>query len=93
MTDFIRDLLLHYRMVPSQLLAGGWHVVLSFQALCNMFFPGACRVEDFYALYMIRRNIEDGRFFSVRSGSERLIVNLADSDHGWRDTVIRVHGV
>ena len=65
---------------------------MSFQALCNMFLHDVCRVEDFSALYMIRRT-EGGHFFDVRNGSDRLIVNLADSDHEWRDTVIRIMGL
>jgi len=66
---------------------------LDFQALCNKFIPDACRVEDFSALYMMRRIKEGGGFFVTRSSLEKLIVNLAGNDHGWRDTVIRVSGV
>jgi len=37
-------------MAPSQLVAGG--VVLSFEALCDMFTPDSRMVEDFSALYV-----------------------------------------
>ena len=81
----------HHHMAPSQLVAGGWRIVLSFQGLCNMFPPDVCFIEDFSGLYMIRRTKEVGCFFSLRSGSNRLIVNLADSDHELHDTVIHIH--
>ena len=66
---------------------------MGFQALYNKLVPDAYRVDDFSALYMIRRTEEGGRFFIVWSSLEKLIVNLVDSDHRWRDTVIRVSGV
>ena len=65
---------------------------MSFQALCNRFILDACRVKDFSALYMIRRTKEGGRLFAARSNFNKLIVNLTDNDHGWRDTVILIHG-
>ena len=68
----------------------GLRVVLSFQVLYNMFLPDACNIEDFSALYMIRRTKEGGCFFGIRSGFNRLIVNLADSDHKWRDHIIHI---
>ena len=46
-------------------------------------------VEDFSALYMIRTK-EGGRFFIVLSSLEKLIVNLADNDHGWHNIIIQV---
>jgi len=35
-SSFVHDILRYYRVAPSQLVAGGWRVVLSFQAFCNM---------------------------------------------------------
>ena len=70
-------------MAPSQLVVGGKCVVLSFQVFCNMFIPDACRIEDFSALYMIRRTKEGSHFLTVKSGSERL---MTDNDHRWSDT-------
>jgi len=55
---------------------------LEFLGLCNRFIPDACKIEDFSALYMIRRTKEGGYFFNVRSGSKRLIINLATSIMG-----------
>ena len=40
----------------------------------------------------MKRTKERARFFGVKSGCEKLIVNLVDTDHGWRDTVICVYG-
>ena len=62
-------------LVDGRRLAG----CLEFLGLCNRFIPDACRVKDFSALYMIRRTKEGGHFLNVRSGSERLIVNLVTS--------------
>ena len=91
MTSFVRDVLRHYHITPSQLVAGGWHVTLRFRALCNLYLPDACRIEDFSALYSIRRTKKGARFFGVKTDCEKLIVNLTDSDHVWGDTSIRVH--
>ena len=90
MADFVRDLLRHY-VCPLSVGGKSWRVVLSFQALYNRFIPDACRVDDFFALYMIRKTKGGEHFFTVKSGFERLVVNLADNDHGWHDTVIRIH--
>ena len=58
-TSFVRDILRYYHVAPSQLVAGGWCVVLSFQALCNMYFPDAYRVEDFSALYTMKKTKQE----------------------------------
>ena len=50
LTSFVRDLLRHFKVAPSQLVAGGWRAILSFEALCNLFAPNSHRVEDFSAL-------------------------------------------
>ena len=91
LTDFIHDILCHYR---GALSVGGRGMTHCFehQAHCKRFLPGACRVKDFSALYMVKRTKEGGRSFDVRSDSKRLIVNLVDSDHERRDTVIRIQG-
>ena len=81
LSDFVRGLLCRYQMASSQLMAGGWCIFLDFQALCNTFVPDACKVEDFSALYMMRTK-EGGRFFIAWSSLEKLIVNLADNNHG-----------
>ena len=74
---------------PPQLVGVGWRVVLGFQALCNGFVLDVYRVEDFSALYMIRRTKEVAAS-SLQNNLEKLITNLVDIDHGWRDTIIRV---
>ena len=67
----------------SPLIVGGrgWRFVLGFKAFCDLLAPNSRRVEDFFALYVMRKTKENGRFFAAWSGLERLIVNLADSDH------------
>ena len=90
MTGFIRDILRYYQVAPSQLVAGHWRVVLSFQTLCNLYLPDACRVENFSASYTMKKTKENACFLGVKSDRERLIVNLVDSNHGWHDTVIRI---
>ena len=62
------------------------------EALCYLFAPNSCWVEDFFALYLKRKTKENDHFFAARSHLKRLIVNLEDSDHGWRETIIRVSG-
>jgi len=52
-------------MSPSRLVVGGWCVVLGFHAICNRFVYDTCRVENFSALYMIRRS-KEGVAFSSR---------------------------
>jgi len=57
-----------------------------------MFIPDACRVEDFFTRYIIRRTTDSIRFFTARSSSDKIIIKLVDNDHGWRDTIIRIYG-
>ena len=71
---------------------GGFLVILSFQTLCNLYLHDACRVEDFSALYTMKKTKENARFFGVKSSREKLIVSLADNDHGWHNTVICISG-
>ena len=40
---------------------------------------------------MIRRTKKGGHFFAMRNSGEKLIINLADNDHGWRDIIIRIY--
>jgi len=73
-------------------VVGSWRDVLGVEVLYDMFAPDSRRVEDFSALYMMTKTKENGCFFATRSGVERLIFNLANNEHGWRKTVIRVFG-
>ena len=66
--------------------------ILGFEVLCDLFAPDSRRVKDFSALYVMRKTKENNSFFTARRDLERLIINLADSDHCWRETVIRVPG-
>jgi len=40
----------------------------------------------------MRKTNENGHFFAAWNSLEKLVVNLADSNHGWRETVICVCG-
>jgi len=88
LTNFVRDILCHFKVVPSQLLVGAWCIILGFKDLCVSFVPNSCRHEELYAIYSMRKTNKDDRFFIPQSGCDRLIINLVDNDHGWRDTVI-----
>ena len=55
---------------------------MGFETLCDLIVPDSRRVKDFFALYVIRKTKENGHFFVVQSGLERLIINLANGDHG-----------
>ena len=71
MTSFICNILHYYQAAP---VAGGWRVVQSFQALCNLYLPDSCRVEDFFCpLY----NEED----QVRCSLFWCKVRLREADH------------
>jgi len=59
LTSFIRDLLHYFKVTPSQLVAGSWRIVLSFEALCDLFAHDSRRVEDFSALYVMRKTKEN----------------------------------
>ena len=42
--------------------------------------------------YVMWKSHQDAGSFVPWSGCDKLIINLVDSDHGWRDTVICVSG-
>ena len=90
--SFVRDLLCHFKVAPFAVDDGGWRVVLGFEALCDLFTPDSHGIIDFFVPFMMRKTKENGHFFAAQSGIERSIVNLADSDHGWCETIIRVFG-
>ena len=52
--------------------------------------PYACQREVFNAAYVLRKTSQNVRYFVPRSGCEKIIVNMVDSDHGMQDTEIRV---
>ena len=92
LTNFVRDILCHFKVALSQLSARAWRTVLGFESLRVSFAPNSCRREDFCAIYFIRKTNQDGHFFIPQGGCDKLIVNLVDSDHGWRDIIIWVSG-
>jgi len=60
------------------------------RSLVCFFCPQLVPSEDFCAIYSMRKTNQGDRFFIPQSGCDKLIVNLVDIDHGWRDFVIRV---
>ena len=66
--------------------------VLGFEALCNLYAPKACQCEVFSATYLLRKTSHGTRYFISLSGVGKIIVNMVDSDHGVRDSVIQVSG-
>jgi len=62
-------------------MVGAWRTILGFEALCAFFVLDAYEVEEFYATYVMRKSHQDARSFVPRSGCDRLIINLVDSDH------------
>jgi len=67
-------------------------IVLEFEAFCTLSAPDAWQHEVFCDAYALRKTLQDARFFVTRSGCEKLIVNIVESDHSMRDTVVRVSG-
>ena len=47
-------------------------------------------MEKFCAVYVMRKSYQETRSLVSRSGCDKLLINLMDSDHGWRDTIVRV---
>ena len=47
MTLFVCDVLVHFKIPPSQLTLGAWRPVLGFEALCAAFAPATYEVEEF----------------------------------------------
>ena len=63
--------------------------MLGFEALCAL--SVVSQREVFHAAYELRKTSQDARFFVPQSGCEK-IINMVDSDHGMRNTVIRMTG-
>ena len=81
LATFVRSVLSYFRVAPSQLTVGAWHILLGFEALCNRFLPEVCGHEEFCAVYMMRKGPQDAHSFA-RKGRDRVIINQLDSDHG-----------
>ena len=92
MMKFVRSILAFYKIAPSQLSGVVWRTVLRFEALCILSVPDVCQWEVFSAAYALRKSSQDARYFMPQSGCKKIIVNMVESDHGMRDTVIHVIG-
>ena len=93
LTPFVRDVLVRFKVPPSQLTLRPWRTVLGFEALRAAFAPDTYGVEEFCATHnVMTKTHQDARSFVPRSGCDGSIINLVGSDHGWHDTIIRVSG-
>ena len=66
--------------------------MLEFEAFCSLSAPDVCQREVFWDAYVLKKTLQDTRFFVPRSGCKKLIMNMVDNNHNMRDTVIRVSG-
>ena len=89
MTKFVRSILTHYRVTPSQLSELAWCTVLGFEALCALSISETCQGEVFSAAYALRKINQDTGYFVPQIGCEN-IINMMDSDHSMRDSVVWV---
>ena len=63
LTKFIRSILTHYRVTPSQLSGVAWRIVHGFEALCALSVPEACQCDFFSTTYTLRKTSRDARYF------------------------------
>ena len=92
LAPFIRGVMSHFRIAPSQQSGVAWRTVIEFEAFCALSAPDAYQREVFWDAYALKKTLQDARFFVPRSGCEKLIMNMVDNNHNMRDTVIRVSG-
>ena len=92
LTDLVRNVLVFFKVALPQLTVGAWRVLLTFEVLCNRFLPKACRREEFCVVYMMRKGMVTLVPSPPQRGCDKLVVNIPDSNHGWRDSVVRITG-
>ena len=92
MTKFVRSILIFYGVSLSQLLAMTWRTVLGFEALYDLYAPETYHCKVFSTAYLLRKTTLGARYFVPHSGMEKIIVNIVESDHGMRKTVVQVSG-
>ena len=84
---FIRNILIFYGVIPSQLMAVAWRIVLGFEAFCNLYSLEAYHREVFNTTYLLRRPFRVCVTLSLEHCG-KIIVNMVDSDHGIRDSMV-----
>jgi len=92
MTKFVRSILIFSGVTPSQLTTVAWRTVLGFEVLYNLYALEVCHRKVFNTAYLLRKTTQGARYFILKSGVEKIIVNMIDNDHGMRDSVFRVFG-
>ena len=85
MSDLLQD-------CPLAVVKVAWRTVLGFEALCALIVPDVFQREVFSTAYALRKTTQDVCYFVPQSGCKKIIINMIDSDHGMRDTVVRVTG-
>ena len=89
LSPFVRRVLSFYRLVPTQIGPGSWRVVLGFEALCahqRVVFG----IDEFRSIYQMKLPKDKPGYFSPRTGADKLILGIGDSDSGWRENVVHV---
>ena len=92
LTTFVCSVLSFFRVTPSQFDGGSLASALRVEALTNCFLSEACRREEFCPTCYMRKGPGDARSFAPQKSCDKLTVITPDSDHGWRDSVVRVEG-
>ena len=92
MMKFVRSISIFYGVAPFQLSAEAWRTVLGFEALCDLYAPEACYYEVFNIVYLLRKTTQGAHYFIPQSGVEKIIVNMVNSNHGMRDTMVQMSG-
>ena len=92
MMKFVRSVSIFYGVAPFQLSTEAWCTILGFEALCDLYAPETCHCEVFITAYLLRKTTQGTRYFVPRSGVEKVIINMVNSDHGMRDTMVQMSG-
>jgi len=74
-------------------MPSAWHTILGFEGLCVDFTSSSYSLDDFAAIYTMKKILSGVHFFGPRASWSKLIVNLTESDHGWNSTIVQVSGL
>ena len=90
MMKFVHSVLTFYK-APLSVISGSWLTVLGFEALCDLYALKVCQLEVFSVAYSLRKTIQGARYFSPKSGVEKLLSTWSTTIMV-RDTVVGVTG-
>jgi hypothetical protein len=89
--DFVRKVLVYYRLAPTQISPGSWRVLLGFDALGRS-QRATLGVEEFRAVYLLKSLGDNCYCFSPRHGWSKMVLEVPTSDRGWKGAIVRVTG-